>query len=63
MKSKLNETKSSEKKDLSKDAMGLVFLAFVTLISFTRSCENTTKAIKSIETAEVSYMKNIEKNK
>lgn len=40
-----------------KNLLGIVLIAFATLISFSRSCKNTTKAIKSIENASPAYIK------
>lgn len=48
-----------------KNLLGIILIAFATLISFTRSCKNTTKAINSIENANLAYTKyasNIEVN-
>lgn len=48
-----------------KNILSIVLIAFATLISFTRSCKNTTKAIKSIENtnpAYVKYAENVEAN-
>lgn len=40
-----------------KNLLGIVLIAFATLISFTRSCKNTAKAINSIENANPAYTK------
>lgn len=40
-----------------KNLLGIILIAFATLISFTRSCKNTTKAIKSIENVNPAYTK------
>lgn len=40
-----------------KNILGLLLIALATLISFTRSCKNTTKAIKSMENVSSPYIK------
>ena len=48
-----------------KNLLGIVLIAFATLISFSRSCKNTTKAINSVESlspAYVKYSENVETN-
>lgn len=48
-----------------KGIMGILLIAFATLISFTRSCKNTSKAINSVESlspAYVKYVDNVETN-
>ncbi|SMC81186.1 hypothetical protein [Moheibacter sediminis] len=48
-----------------KNILSIVLIAFATLISFTRSCKNTSKAIKSIDNASPAYIKyadNVEMN-
>lgn len=40
-----------------KNLLGIILIAFATLISFSRSCKNTTKAIKSIDNVSPNYIK------
>lgn len=40
-----------------KNLLGIILIAFATLISFTRSCKNTAKAINSVENVNPAYTK------
>lgn len=40
-----------------KSVMSIVLIAFATLISFSRSCKSTTRAINSVESLSPAYVK------